>query len=55
MGGGKRNGLGMEKLSMTTRAGMTTDEFAKIVEDWTASARHPKFDPLYTEVIYLPM
>jgi phosphoserine phosphatase len=36
-------------------AGMTTDEFAKIVEDWIASARHPKFSRLYTDVIYQPM
>ena len=34
---------------------MTTDEFAKIVADWIASARHPKFDRLYTDIIYQPM
>ena len=46
---------GVLELATITHAGMTTDEFAEIVEDWIASARHPKFDRLYTEVIYLPM
>jgi phosphoglycolate phosphatase-like HAD superfamily hydrolase len=46
---------GVLELATITHAGMTTEEFAKIVEDWIASARHPKFDRLYTEVIYLPM
>ena len=43
------------ELATITHAGMTTDEFAKIVADWIASARHPKFDRLYTDVIYQPM
>jgi phosphoserine phosphatase len=43
------------ELATITHAGMTTDDFAKIVADWIATARHPKFDRLYTEVIYLPM
>jgi phosphoglycolate phosphatase-like HAD superfamily hydrolase len=46
---------GVLELATITHAGMTTDEFAKIVEDWIASARHPKLDRLYTEAIYLPM
>jgi phosphoglycolate phosphatase-like HAD superfamily hydrolase len=46
---------GVLELATITHAGMTTDEFAQIVEDWIARARHPKFDRLYTEVIYLPM
>jgi hypothetical protein len=46
---------GVLELATITHAGMTTDEFAKIVEDWIASARHPKFDRLYIEVTYLPM
>jgi hypothetical protein len=46
---------GVLELATITHAGMTTDEFAKIVEDWIASAKHPKFDRLYTDVVYLPM
>jgi phosphoglycolate phosphatase-like HAD superfamily hydrolase len=43
------------ELATITHAGMTTDEFAKIAEDWITSARHPRFNRLYTEVIYQPM
>jgi hypothetical protein len=43
------------EIVTATHAGMTTDEFDKIVKDWIASARHPKFDRLYTDVIYQPM
>jgi hypothetical protein len=34
---------------------MTTDEFSTIVQDWLASARHPKFNRPYTELIFQPM
>jgi len=43
------------ELVMTTHAGMTTDEFSSIVHDWLTSARHPRFDRPYTEVIFQPM
>jgi phosphoglycolate phosphatase-like HAD superfamily hydrolase len=43
------------ELATITHAGMTTDEFAKIIEDWIRSARHPRFHRLYTEIIYQPM
>jgi phosphoserine phosphatase len=46
---------GVLELAMVTHAGMTTDEFSKIVADWIASARHPKFNRPYTEVIFQPM
>ena len=49
---------GMEaaaKLVMVTHAGMTTDEFSTIVEDWLVDARHPKFDRPYTDLIFQPM
>ena len=32
---------GMAELVMATHAGMTTEEFEKIVTDWLATARHP--------------
>ncbi len=38
-----------------THAGMTTEEFAKIVLDWIATARHPRFNRPYTELVYQPM
>jgi phosphoserine phosphatase len=46
---------GAIELVMATHAGMTTDEFAQIVTDWLATARHPRFDRLYTELVYQPM
>jgi phosphoserine phosphatase len=46
---------GVLELAMVTHAGMTTDEFSKIVADWIASARHSKFNRPYTEVIFQPM
>jgi hypothetical protein len=46
---------GLLKLIMATHAGMTTDEFERIVKDWLATARHPKFKRPYTELVYQPM
>ena len=44
-----------EIFMVTDAAGMTTEEFEKIVKDWTATARHPKTGRLYTEMVYQPM
>ena len=38
-----------------THAGMTTDEFRRIVAEWLATARHPRFGRPYTELAYAPM
>lgn len=46
---------GMAELVMVTHAGMTTEEFTKIVTDWIASARHPRFNRPYNELVYQPM
>jgi phosphoserine phosphatase len=46
---------GFLDLVMATHAGMTTDEFTKIVTDWLATARHPRFNRPYTELAYQPM
>ncbi|MFZ1198905.1 MAG: HAD family hydrolase [Desulfobacterales bacterium] len=43
------------ELLMATHAGMTTDEFAQTVEDWLATAKHPRFNRAYTELVYQPM
>ena len=40
---------------MASHAGTTTEEFAAIVTDWLATARHPKTGKLYTEMVYQPM
>jgi phosphoserine phosphatase len=46
---------GLLDLATVTHAGMTTDQFSKIVADWITSARHPNFNRLFTEVIFQPM
>lgn len=46
---------GLIKLIMATHAGMTTDEFDRIVTEWLATARHPKLDRRYTDLVYQPM
>lgn len=46
---------GPTEVMMATHAGMTTAEFEKIVRDWLATARHPRFHRLYTECVYQPM
>ncbi len=38
-----------------THAGMTTEEFRRDVLDWIASARHPRFERPYTDLVYKPM
>ncbi len=46
---------GLTELVVTTHAGMTTEEFQKIVIDWFATARDPRFKRPYTELSYQPM
>jgi hypothetical protein len=46
---------GLVQILATTHAGMTTDEFAKIVTDWFSTARDSRFKRPYTELIYQPM
>jgi phosphoserine phosphatase len=43
------------ELVMATHAGITSEEFERIVQDWMATARHPKTGRLYTEMVYQPM
>ncbi len=46
---------GLLELITATHAGMSTDEFEKIVTEWLAVARHPNFNRFYTELVYQPM
>ena len=43
------------KILAASHAGMTTEEFKTIVDDWFATARHPRFKRAYTDLVYLPM
>ncbi|MFG1302265.1 HAD family hydrolase [Xanthobacter sp. V3C-3] len=46
---------GLLELVMVTHAGMTPDEFQKVVTDWLAKAGHPRFKRPYTQLVYQPM
>jgi phosphoglycolate phosphatase-like HAD superfamily hydrolase len=46
---------GLLELMTATHAGMSTEQFADIVQNWLATARHPKYHRPYTECVYLPM
>jgi phosphoglycolate phosphatase-like HAD superfamily hydrolase len=46
---------GLAEVIMATHTGMTTDEFTKTVNDWLATARHPRFRRPYTDLVYQPM
>lgn len=46
---------GLIQLVVTSHAGMTTDEFERMVKDWFASARHPRVNRPYTEMAFVPM
>jgi phosphoglycolate phosphatase-like HAD superfamily hydrolase len=46
---------GLGEILAVTHTGMTTEDFTKAVKDWMASARHPKFDRPYNELIFQPM
>jgi hypothetical protein len=46
---------GLLEIIAASHAGMTTEEFEKIVADWIAQARHPRFKRLYSEMVFQPM
>jgi phosphoglycolate phosphatase-like HAD superfamily hydrolase len=46
---------GLLEIVAATHAGMTVDEFSRTVEQWIATARHPRFGRPYTELVYQPM
>jgi phosphoserine phosphatase len=46
---------GVLEMVLATHGNTTTDEFAKQVKDWLATARHPKFNKPYTDLVFQPM
>jgi phosphoglycolate phosphatase-like HAD superfamily hydrolase len=46
---------GLLEIMAATHAGMTTEEFARTVEQWITTARHPRFNRLYVDLVYQPM
>jgi phosphoglycolate phosphatase-like HAD superfamily hydrolase len=45
----------LEKILAATLSGMTVDEFNAEAKKWIETAKHPRWDRLYTELIYQPM
>ena len=45
----------IEKVIATTPSGMSVEAFDTVVKDWLASARHPRFNRPYPELVYQPM
>lgn len=43
------------KMIMTTHTGISSEEFDNIVKEWLKTARHPKYQKPYTELVYQPM
>lgn len=46
---------GLLQIVAATHAGMSVEEFSSIVRDWVATAKHPRFNRPYTELVYQPM
>jgi phosphoglycolate phosphatase-like HAD superfamily hydrolase len=46
---------GIVQIVTATHSGMSTAEFNKIVADWLATAKHPRFKKVYTDLVYQPM
>jgi phosphoglycolate phosphatase-like HAD superfamily hydrolase len=46
---------GMVEIVAATHSGITTADFEKTVKEWLATAKHPRFKVLYTDLVYQPM
>jgi len=46
---------GLMELFMATHTGMTTDEFALLVKNWIATAKHPTTGKRFLDMTYQPM
>jgi phosphoglycolate phosphatase-like HAD superfamily hydrolase len=46
---------GVLQIIAATHSGMTVEDFTKAVIDWTRTARHPRFNRPYTELVFQPM
>lgn len=46
---------GLIQIVMATHAGNTVGEFEQIVKDWLATAKHPRFDRPYIDLVFQPM
>jgi phosphoserine phosphatase len=45
----------LDAIDKGTQVSMPIDEFHSLVKNWMATAKHPRFDKLYSELVYQPM
>jgi phosphoserine phosphatase len=45
----------MFEIVLAVQSGMTVEEFRDDVKKWLATAKHPRWNRLYTELVYQPM
>jgi len=46
---------GLLAMAAATHAGLTSEEFSAVVNDWLATAKHPVTGKAYTDMVYQPM
>ncbi len=46
---------GMLEILATTHTGTSVEEFSRVVDAWITSARHPRSQRRYTDMVYQPM
>jgi hypothetical protein len=46
---------GIAQIIGATHTGMTVDAFSRTADEWIRSARHPRFDRPYTDLVFQPM
>lgn len=46
---------GLGKLLAASSSGMSVEDFSAAVIEWTRTARHPRFDRPYTDLVFQPM
>ncbi len=51
----KYSGEEFDAIDQATQVAMPVDEFDSLAKTWIATAKHPRFDKLYTELVYEPM
>lgn len=52
MAGGEK---GLMPIIAATHSGMTTEAFTQSVNDWMATAKHPRFNKPFNQMVYQPM
>jgi hypothetical protein len=46
---------GLLEIVMASHASMTTEQFREHVRSWIVTAKHPRYDVLYKDLVYQPM